>query len=90
MPRSLCVAGPTRVRLADTMAVSPAIIAREGLLRHTPRRPWSCAHLGGLSPFVRRRICQLLVGRCERRDCHSQCKVGRDELLEGGRIVRGC
>jgi hypothetical protein len=70
------------------MAVSPAIIAREGLLRHT-RRPRSCAQVGSFSPFVRRRIRQLLVGRCERRDCRSQCKVGSNELLESGRIVRG-
>lgn len=89
MPWGLRAASPTRVVLADTMAVGPAIVAREGLLRHTPRWPRSCARLGRPPPLVRRRIRQLLVGRCERRDCRGQCKVGSNELLESGRIVRG-
>jgi hypothetical protein len=72
------------------MSVRPAVIAREGLLRHTLPRHWSLrshSRWGRQPPPICRSIRQHFVGGCERRDHGHECKVGSGELLQHGQVV---
>ena len=76
----------TCVLLADAVAVHPTIVAGEGIFcRLCP----SCRSPRRVSPRMRRRNHQLLVGCGESTDGGHEGQVGSHELLKHGCVIDG-
>ncbi len=84
MAHGFVAAGGTRVLLAASMPMRPAVDAGEWSLRGTsPLRWsfWSCRQK--LSPFSPSfRVRQFLVGCSESRDCGREGQVGSRKMLK--------